>query len=292
MIMAPDQSYLRFDWALKRLLRDKANFEVLEGFLSALLNEEVKIIEILESESNRYSPYDKSNIVDIKARNHKDEIIIIEVQNIFEMDFMQRLVYGASKAVVEQVSIGDKYGIIHKVYSIAIVYFDLGTGGDDYVFRGQTSLLGLHSNKELKVSERERTAYQSDSYTIFPEYYILKVNNFNQLARTPLEEWMDYIKNGRISPNTKNKGLIRAKKILAFDKMTKEEQNIYQRYLVEKWSEQDSLEKERAEGYAKGVEKGRSEGQLVAARKFIETGMDKSQVAKILGLTPEEQKLL
>ena len=45
--------YIRFDWAIKRLLRQKANFGVLEGFLTVFLNEEVKIIDILESEGNQ-----------------------------------------------------------------------------------------------------------------------------------------------------------------------------------------------------------------------------------------------
>lgn len=44
--------YIRFDWAIKRLLRQKANFGVLEGFLTVFLGEKVTIDEILESESN------------------------------------------------------------------------------------------------------------------------------------------------------------------------------------------------------------------------------------------------
>lgn len=69
--------YVRFDWAIKRLLRQKANFDVLEGFLTVFLGEKVTILEILESESNQLSAEDKFNRVDIKARNSKDEIIII-----------------------------------------------------------------------------------------------------------------------------------------------------------------------------------------------------------------------
>ena len=45
--------YIRFDWAIKRLLRQKANFDVLDGFLTVMLNEEIKIVEILESEGNQ-----------------------------------------------------------------------------------------------------------------------------------------------------------------------------------------------------------------------------------------------
>lgn len=34
-----DNRIIRFDWAAKRLLRNKANFGVLEGFLTVLLGE-------------------------------------------------------------------------------------------------------------------------------------------------------------------------------------------------------------------------------------------------------------
>ena len=76
--MEQKDRYIRFDWAAKRLLRNKANFGVLEGFLTVLLGENIRILEILESESNQLSPEDKFNRVDIKARNSKDEIIIVE----------------------------------------------------------------------------------------------------------------------------------------------------------------------------------------------------------------------
>ena len=34
-------NYIRFDWAMKRLLRNKANFGVLEGLLTTLLDEKI-----------------------------------------------------------------------------------------------------------------------------------------------------------------------------------------------------------------------------------------------------------
>ena len=74
--METTDRYIRFDWAIKRLLRQKANFGVLEGLLTVLLNEKVEIIELLESESNQQTIDDKFNRVDIKAKNSKGEIII------------------------------------------------------------------------------------------------------------------------------------------------------------------------------------------------------------------------
>ena len=62
--------YIRFDWAIKRLLRQKANFGVLEGFLTVFLNEPIKIVDILDSEGNQQAAEDKFNRVDPKIRNY------------------------------------------------------------------------------------------------------------------------------------------------------------------------------------------------------------------------------
>lgn len=78
--MNENNKFIRFDWAAKRMLRDKANFGVLEGLLTVLIGETIKIDQILESESNQDCRDDKFNRVDIKAINSKGEIIIVEIQ--------------------------------------------------------------------------------------------------------------------------------------------------------------------------------------------------------------------
>ena len=67
------------------IYKKTANFGVLEGFLTVFLNEKVEIVEILESEGNQEAADDKFNRVDIKAKNSKGEIIIVEVQNTSEL---------------------------------------------------------------------------------------------------------------------------------------------------------------------------------------------------------------
>ena len=149
--------YVRFDWAIKRLLRQKANFSVLEGFLTVLLGEKVTIVEILESEGNQQYAEDKYNRVDIKAKNSKGEIIIVEVQNTRELYFLERILYGVSKAVTEHIDLGDDYDKVKKVYSVSILYFDLGQG-NDYLYHGQTHFIGVHTGDRLKVSMKEQKA--------------------------------------------------------------------------------------------------------------------------------------
>lgn len=65
-------NYIRFDWAMKRLLRNKANYAVLEGFMCSLLNEKFKINRFLDSESNQQTENDKFNRVDILAEMRRE----------------------------------------------------------------------------------------------------------------------------------------------------------------------------------------------------------------------------
>ena len=51
--MNKKRKLITFDWAIKRLLRSKANFGILEGFLSELLKEDITILDVLDSESNK-----------------------------------------------------------------------------------------------------------------------------------------------------------------------------------------------------------------------------------------------
>ncbi|MCI5133318.1 MAG: hypothetical protein D3904_17840, partial [Candidatus Electrothrix sp. EH2] len=124
---------ISFDWAMKKLLRSKANFEILEGFLSELLREDVRIQEILESEGNKETRSDRFNRVDLKVKNAKDDIIIIEVQYDREFDFLQRIFYGTAKAITEHMQKSAPYSEIKKVISVSILYFDLGQG-TDYIY--------------------------------------------------------------------------------------------------------------------------------------------------------------
>ena len=113
---------ISFDWAMKRLLRSKANFEILEGFLSELLNDDIHILEVLESESNKVAKDDKFNRVDLKVRNQKDEIVIIEVQYEREFDYLQRILYGTSRVITEHMNESDPYSNVVKVISVNISF--------------------------------------------------------------------------------------------------------------------------------------------------------------------------
>ena len=170
---------------MKRLLRNKANYAVLEGLLTTLLEEKVTIHKLLESESNQEDEFDKYNRVDMLAENSKGELVLIEVQNNNEYAYFQRMLFGASKLVTEYINRGEGYEKVRKVYSVNIVYFSLGHG-KDFVYHGKTEFVGIHNGDILELSPFQKQTFKVDKVSqLYPEYYILKVNDFNRVSWPP-----------------------------------------------------------------------------------------------------------
>lgn len=270
--MSMQDRYIRFDWAIKRLLRQKANFGVLEGFLTVLIGEEVRILDILESEGNQESQDDKFNRVDIKARNSKDEIIIVEIQNTRELYYLERILYGVAKAITEHISLGKTYQEVKKVYSVSILYFDIGHGSD-YLYHGQNHFIGVHTKDQLQVSTKVRNAIVPKMPAeIFPEYFLIRVNEFNKVAVTPLEEWIQYLKTGIIEEGTQAPGLGEAREKLKYYSMTPEERHAYDEHINAVMIQNDVLDSAKLEGLEEGRKKGLEEGLEVGREEGREEG--------------------
>jgi predicted transposase/invertase (TIGR01784 family) len=267
---------VRFDWAMKRLLRNKANFDILEGFLSELLHEDFKINQILESEGNKETGDDKFNRVDILVENRKGELVIVEIQNTREADYFQRMLYGTSKVIVEHIAEGQPYSQVKKVYSVNIVYFDLGQG-DDYVYLGTTTFIGIHSNHEPELSEKQKELFKKISVPdLYPEYYVIKTNRFNEIARDTLDEWIYFLKKAEIKDEFTAKGLKAASQKLDILKLEPDDRKEYDRY----------LEAERSDAsFAETVKLEISSVIREVAENALVEGASPEFVAKITGLT-------
>ena len=290
--------YIRFDWAMKRLLRDKANFGVLEGFLTTLLNEEIKINKLLESESNQEDEFDKQNRVDLLAENDKGELFLIEVQNNSEYAYFQRMLFGTSKLVTEYINRGKGYGLIRKIYSINIVYFNLGNG-TDVVYHGKTEFRGIHNGELLNLSPFQQQKFNVSTVSeLYPEYYILKVNDFNKWSKVPLEQWIYFLNTGNIPSDATAPGLGEAREKLQLVRMSKAELNAYYHHLdnvVITARGEGRLEgraegrlEGRLEGRAEGRLEGRAEGKLEDAKNLKRLGVSPNIISQATGLSLEE----
>jgi hypothetical protein len=302
--MQKGPKYIRFDWAMKRLLRDKANYGVLEGFLTTLLNKNIKIKKLLESESNQDSEDDKQNRVDVLAEDEHGELYIIEVQNETEQAYFQRMLFGTSKLVTEYINRGQSYDNIRKVYSVNIVYFNLG-GGTDIVYHGKTEFRGIHNGEVLSLSPFQKQKFKVSAVSdLYPEYYILKVNDFNKWSKVPLEQWIYFLNTAEIPHDATAPGLDEARKKLQLEKMTHAEREAYYRHLDNVVILQDNIstargegrmegraegrEEGRKEGREEGRAEGRAEGIAETARKMKEGGLPTEQIQQFTGLSAEE----
>jgi predicted transposase/invertase (TIGR01784 family) len=271
---------IRFDWAVKKLLRDKANFGVLEGFLTELLGFGVTIQQILESESNKRHKVDKFNRVDMLVRTDQDELMLIEIQNDAETDYFHRILYGASKLVTEYVKEGEGYLSVKKIISISIVYFRLGQGSD-YIYEYEGKFVGRHLKDTLYPNARQKNRFSiKEVADIFPKYYILRINNFNNIAKDNLDEWIYFLKNSEILSTFKAKGLKEAAEKLQIDQLPEEERKAYERYRESRWIEKDVVET--------AFSRGEEQLQIHAATKLIEIGQSNEMIREVTKLTIEQ----
>ena len=236
--------------------------------------------------------YEKFNRVDIKAINSKGEIIIVEVQLTRQLYYLQRMLYGVSKAITEHIQIGDKYDNVKKVYSINILYFDLGQG-KDYLYHGRTVFTGVHTGDQLKVNTRERNEITLCApENVFPEYYIIRVNEFNDIAKTPLEEWLDYLKNNRIKDNTTTPGLREARERLLYMTMDDKDRRAYDSHMDDIMVQNDVLDTAKMEGIEEGRAEGRAEGIAEAQKSFVKNlhamGLPVADIQRATGLSEQD----
>jgi predicted transposase/invertase (TIGR01784 family) len=286
--MSNKKKHIRFDWAIKKLLRSKANFSILEGFLSELLGQDIKIIEILDSESNKETEDDKFNRVDILVKEASGQIIIIEIQNTRELDYFLRILYSTSKVIIEHMKESAPYREVKKVITVSVVYFSLGQGLD-YVYHGDTTFRGIHKNDILQLSEKQKEMFKSSTVSsIFPNHYIIKVNDFNDIARDSLDEWIYFFKNSEIKDEFKAKGLAEAREKLREINLGEEELRAYRRYLEQLHYEAsiaETIKFEEEFGKRKAREQGREDKAREIAKLLKDAGDPLEKISTITGLS-------
>jgi len=282
---------VRFDWAMKKMLRHKANFDILEGFLSELLGEEVKIKQVLDSESNKETEDDKFNRVDVLVEFASGELVIVEVQNSKEYDYFHRMLYGTSKVITEHIKEGQPYAEVKKVISVTIAYFDLGQG-KDYVYHGTTVFKGIHKNDILTLADKQIELYKKNNvHEIFPEYWVIKVGKFGNRVKDKLDEWIYFFKNAEIKNDFSAKGLKAAGEKLDEMKLNEKEAKDYKKYLKELRdiaSEQHTKMADAQDLINQGINKGEERKEKEIILEMNKEGFSIPQIAKIVKKSEEE----
>lgn len=230
-----DIKVVRFDWAMKNLLRNKANYDIVEGFLCALLNDnDIKVLELLESETNQEDESDKFNRVDVLVKDKHERNIIIEIQSTRESDYLYRILYGTAKNITQSILAGQAYKNISKVVSISILYFNLGIG-DDYLYYGSTGFTGLNTNERKNKLNPQAPKLlpkgaKHSGIEIYPEYYLIQVEKYKNVVKHAIDEWIFWFKNEKIKEGSHSKNIDKVEEKLAYLKMSPEERKKYDWY--------------------------------------------------------------
>jgi predicted transposase/invertase (TIGR01784 family) len=299
---------------MKTILRDKANFDILEGFLSALLeDDEIQVLNILESESNQNSDIDKYNRVDLLIEDKDKRKIYIEIQNTRETDYLQSLLYSTSKIIVDNQKLGEDFRNISKVISISIMYFNLGIG-DDYIYHGTNEFVGLNTGTKLKVKKQQKLKdsiepkYKFVETNIFPEYYLITVERYPNIIKKKIDEWIYMFKNNEIAEGSSSKNIAQARQKLSEINMDEQERRIYEKYIINTVRDRDALNTAKAEGLKEGEIKGKIEGlkegeikgkieglkegeikgKIEVAINALKSGLPVSIISSLTGLTEQE----
>jgi len=304
-----ERTLVSFDWALKNILRDKANFGVLEGMLSSLLNDNISICNLLESESNREGETEKYNRVDLLVENQAGELIIIEIQYDRYAHYLERLLFGVSRCIVDNIGSGEDYSKIRKIICISIIYYPFSEGEEDYEFHGSTEFYGRQSQKHLQLKHIKLEALYDPceplrEVNIFPEYYLIEIEHFKDLISKPFDEWIYFFKHSEIKEEFTAPGMQEAREKLDYLRMEESKQHAYRRYKKSLVDEREAINTARmdgwvdghVEGHEEGREIGREEGRTIGRaegeareranilQRLLENGLSEVEAKRILGI--------
>jgi len=228
------------------------------------------------------------------VKNQYDERIIIEVQNSKEYDYFHRMAFGTARVISQHIKQGEPYSNIKKVISITIAYFDLGQG-EDYVYHGINQFKGIHKSDILTLAGKQIELYRKDEvYQIFPEYWIIKAEKFNDQVEDKLDEWIYFLKNSEIRDDFTAQGLEAAREKLDEMKMTEAERKEYDRYLKrlrdiasENHTANADIQELLDQSERRGVEIGMEKKEIELVFNLHSNGLSAAEISKLTNLSVE-----
>ncbi len=267
---------LRFDWAAKHLLRDKANFGILEGFLSELLKTEIVMVELLESESNRADENDKQDRLHLCVQNSQQELILIEIQTCSERDLFWRLCSGAPQGRPDLLWESMSRDQVKKIILVYIIYFEL-TRGKDYLYHGTSTFTGVYKQDELELNAHQQQFFQFDQVNEnYPERYLINFRQFQDMIRAGFDEWAYFLKHEEIKDEFQAKNIHLAREKLDVLKLPLDERRQYEAYLEGLRYEKSMFETNRRAALLEGEQIGLEKGEQIGLEKGEQIGLQKS----------------
>ena len=292
-----------FDYAIKFLLKDRSGYEIVEGFISSLLQSEgygpVKIKTLLESESNREEGSLKKSVADVVVEDEQGNNYIVEIERSFTETFIHKACFNSSRLIVDSVKGGADFSTIKKIFHITILYFEWNQMKTP-VYHAQMVANEVGSRTPLDLEFFDTKGNKFEVHNVFPEFFFICVPLFNDVIKQELDEWLYVMKNSEIKDDFKSPYMKQVEERLSILKMNQEERYAYIKYGKEACSQRDAFtaaeekgrekgrEEGREEGLEEGLERGKKEEKYSIARNMLTIHIPPAKIAETTGLSVEE----
>ena len=302
----PHAPLMSFDYAIKYLLRDKGDYAVVEGFISALLKtqgyKDIKIIALLESESNKEDPKSKRSLADVIVEDEDHNKYIIEIERSVKDSFIHKACFNSFRIIVDNIAQNADYKQIVKVFHITLLYFSIGNG---VLYHGKSIVHEINSGEKLSLHITNPLTNKSfDAVDIFPEYFFISIPSFNDIIKQEIDEWLYVMKHDDVPKNFHSPYMKIVADKLAILKMTKDERDHYFYDRKKLYSDRDELDYAIRQGIAQGIEQGIAEGiergiaegekkaKIQIALNMLQLNVDTTIICSVTGLTTSDIEAL
>ena len=275
-----DKPLISFDYAIKYLLKDKGDYEIVEGFISALLKsygyKDVKIISLLDTESNKEDKKGKRSLADLVVEDEEHNKYIVEIERQYKDSFIHKACFNTSRLIVDHLGEQMDYMKIVKVFHISLLYFPVGKGA---IHHGQTIIREMETKEKLTVHiiDPETKEIICDATDILPEYFFISVPLFNDRLEKEMDDWLYVLKYDNVPATYHSPYMKRVADKLSILKMTPEERESYAYYMKQVYSDRDELQAAETRGEIKGIAIGIAKGREEERRKNLE---EKKEIAR------------
>ena len=291
------EKLISFDYAMKYILRDKSDYSIIEGFLSALLAtagyNPVKITALLETESNKDEARGKRIVADMIVEDTDGINYIIEIERNEKYNFMHKACFSSSRVIVDSIGQSQDYLNIVKVIHISLLYFDLGGSS---LYHGKTIFRDMDTtnddNKPLQLHLKQKDGSMTDLVDIFPEYFVISIPAFHDEINRSIDEWLYMMKNEEIKESFQEKYIKLAAERLDYLKMTTDQKANYMRYQLEMIDVREEIRTAELKAEAKGKVEGKVETLNFAVKSMFTNNISEIDIAKILALSVDEVRSL
>lgn len=282
-----EKPLISFDFAIKYLLKNKGDYDIIEGFISALFASQgyppIKINALLDTESNKEGLEMKKSITDLVVEDGQGNKYIVEIERAYTPNFMHKACFNSSRLVVDGIYGNQDYTTIKKIFHISLLYFSTKEMQKP-VYHGKTIVHEVDTKHPVDVSIANEGLVIFNTPNVFPEYFFISVPMFDDVINTEIDEWLYVMKHSEIKQGFKSPYMAKVAERLSVIKMSNEERNEYIYYQKQSVYSQDILNAARAEGEAKGE----AEGIKKTALNMLKQELDNKLISSVTGLSLEE----